>query len=99
MPGAGSENPEPAVEPARRMRHRQLLGDDGVAGDVDDAAALGAPVTPSVDDIASARCRDKGGSAVPHRKAIGVAAVLGGELGNERRLPEGTEAMGGGERC
>jgi hypothetical protein len=41
--------------PTRRMRHRQLLGDDLVRLHVDDAAAFGAAVAPAVDDVAPER--------------------------------------------
>ena len=51
MAGAGVEQPQPSVVPARGVRHRQLVGDDGVRAHVDQRAALGAPRAPTVDDV------------------------------------------------
>src|SRR5208282_4823114 len=50
---AGSRIHEPklAAMHARRMGHRQTFTDDGVGHDVDDHAAIGARVAPTVDHV------------------------------------------------
>src|SRR4029079_3391223 len=41
VPSGGIQHPQPISEPAWRMRHRQPLCDDRIAGDIDYAAAFG----------------------------------------------------------
>jgi hypothetical protein len=87
MAGAGVEHPKPAAMPTRRMRHRQSLGDDPVGANFDDRPAFGAPVAPAIDDVAAAHSGDRARFAIEHGHTVQVAAILGGQLGYEGRLP------------
>src|SRR6185312_6248427 len=76
---AGIEQPQLAVVPARRMRHRETGQDRLAARNVEHHAAGAAMLAPAVGDIAPADEGDEGRLAVAHREAVEVAAVLGGE--------------------
>jgi hypothetical protein len=91
-------HPQAVVEPPRRVWHRQLLGDDGVAGHVHDAPTFCAAAAPAIHHIAVARCRHVGRSAIFHRKAIEVAPIFRRKLGYEGRLPEHAKGVRGAQR-
>ena len=93
MPGAGIQHPEPVVVPARRMRHREFLGDDRAACNIDHDAALGAPRPPAADHVAAAGGRHPGDFAIPDREAVEMAAILGRQPRDEGRLPEQAEGV------
>jgi hypothetical protein len=59
------------------MWHRELLGDDLVSGNVDEAPTFGTAVAPAIDHVAAAHRRDMGRLATEHCHAVQVAAVLG----------------------
>jgi hypothetical protein len=79
---------------ARRMGHRQLIGNDPVVGDVDEYAAFGPARTPAVDHVRTADRRDIARLAFgPQRHAVKVAAILGGQSRDKGRLPDRPEAV------
>ena len=73
--------------PPRRTRHRQFLGDDLVCSDVEEAATFGPAIAPAIDDVAAAHSGDRARFAIEHGHTVQVAAILGGQLGYEGRLP------------
>ncbi|MNL55857.1 hypothetical protein D3C87_1793000 [compost metagenome] len=75
------------------MRHRQLVGDDAVGLNVDQHPALVATLAPAAQDVAAADGGDVTRRAVMHGHAVQVAAILGGQLGDEGRLPDRREAV------
>ena len=97
-PGPRLQQPEPAVVPARRVRHRQAAGHDLAAGHVDQAAAAGLVRPPAAGGVGLAQGGDVPGPAVHQGQAVEVAAVLGGQGGDERRPPPGHEAVVGVQR-
>ena len=78
---------------ARRVRHRQALADDGVAGDVDDDAAIGTAVAPAVDGIRARYRGDVARLAVFHRQPVEMAAILVDQRRDEGRLPHQFETV------
>ena len=92
-----SSQSSPAVE-ARRVRHREVREHALAARDVDQAAALVAAVAPAGGHVRAAHGRDEGRTPAGHREAVQVAAILGREARDERRLPERREAVALRER-
>src|SRR5688572_25344294 len=91
--GAGIEQPQLAVGPARRMRHRQAFADDLVGQHVDHHAAIVAPVAPTIHGVALAHGSDIAGLAIDHGQAVEVATVFRRELADEVRFPDRLEAV------
>ena len=92
MAGAGIVQPEPAPVQPGRVRHRQPRGDHAAFRDLQHDAATLAPVAPAVNHVART---DRGGIAratVRQGQAVEVAAILRGQLAQERRPPERSEA-------
>src|SRR5262245_30392655 len=92
MAAARVENPERSLFESRRVRHRQFFGQDLIRIEINDDAAVGAPVAPAVDHIAAADSRDIAGPALFHTESVQMAAILRRQLADERRFPDGAEA-------
>src|SRR5262245_4510882 len=79
------------------MRHRQTAAEDVSTPHLHQAATLRLVGPPTVRRIALAQCGDVPGLAVHYRQAVEVAAVLGCQGGDERRLPPWDKAVIGVE--
>ena len=75
------------------MRHGESVGDDAAVADVDDDAATGPVLPPSIDNVRRRAGGHVANAALLHSKAIEVAAILRREPGNEARLPDGLERV------
>jgi hypothetical protein len=98
LAGSGVQQPEPLAGEARRVRHREVAEDDLARGDVDQAAAFVAPLAPAGRDVGAADRGHVRRTALRHGEPVQVAAVLGREARDERRLPERREAVALGQR-
>ncbi|GIW41394.1 MAG: hypothetical protein KatS3mg076_1971 [Candidatus Binatia bacterium] len=98
LSGARVQDPEPIAVDAGGMRHREALENDLVVFHVDDTAPRVSPLAPAGHDVGAAHGRHVGGPALGHRKPVQVAAVLGREARDERRLPDGAKAVAGTRR-
>ena len=88
---AGIEQPQPPVVPAGRMRHRQPAQDDLVGLHVDQHAAGGLLLAPRPRRVRGPQRGDVARPPVTHRDAVQMAAILGHQIGDERRLPDRQE--------
>lgn len=91
--GARVVQPELAAVQSRRVGHRQSRGDHATVGNLQDHSTVVTPVAPAIDDVARA---DRGGIAwatVGQSQAVEVAAVLAGQLAEERRMPARKRAL------
>ena len=92
MPGV--EHPELPVVPARRVRHRQARGHDLAARHVEHRAGRRPCCSRQPPAVSVwAMHGDERGRPVAHRQPVEVAAVLAGELRDERRPPPRHEAV------
>ncbi len=93
LPPARIEQPElPPVEP-RGVGHGEPFENHLVLFDIDDGSAARPMLPPAIGHVASSDHRDVTGHARLHREPVQMAAVLGGELRNERRLPKRDKTM------
>ncbi len=92
MAGPRFQQPQPAVVHPRRVRHRQAVGEDFAAGDVDDHAAVVAAIAPAVGDVAAADRGDVAERTVLDGEPVEMAAVLRRQFADERRRPQRAEA-------
>src|SRR5262245_56759706 len=75
------------------MRHRESLRYNLVRAHIDHASAVAPPITPAVDHVAARDDRHEGRLSIPHGETIQVTSVFRDELRDERRAPQGPEAM------
>src|SRR2546428_1790703 len=91
--GNGVKQQKAVTIDARRMRHGETGGDDVVAANVHDDAAVATPVTPAVGHIAGTDRGDVANPAVVQSHAIKMTAIFRSQLAHKRRPPQRREAI------
>jgi len=79
---------------ARAVRHRQALGDDRIALDINDQSAILAMIPPAVDLVGTGGGADIFGFSVDHRQTVEMAAILRDNLADEIGFPDRLETVG-----
>ena len=87
------EHPEPVAIPARRVRHREPARRSSPSTRRRSGPRRSPCSRASRRRVGLAERGDVADPVVDHRQAVEVAAVLGGERGDERRPPAGHEAV------
>ena len=90
---AGIQHPECTIRHARRMRHRQLVGNDPIGLNIDDDAALFPLFTPSIEHVALTDGGHVFRRACDHGHSIQMTAILRSELRDKLWLPDRPEAV------
>jgi hypothetical protein len=91
LPAATFQHIEIAIDKARRMRHRETRGDDPTRRYFHQDAVASHAVAPAAWRIRRPERGSELHLSVMKRHAVQMAAIVAGELGHERRLPDRRE--------
>ncbi len=91
LPPARIEQPQPLAVAPRGVRHGQAREDGLVTLDIEEQPTPGAMLPPAIGHIATPDRRHVAGHAPLQGQPVEMAAILGGEPGDEGRLPEGVK--------